>query len=392
MELDPRTFIVASMLAALMMMIIFFGQAQSFPKSIKGFNTWGIALLIIMLAAALLAARGLIPGWISVVLGNGLLAAGLAVMIVAVSIFHNHPAPLKLLSGCVLFVIVGMTYSFYTEQSQFVRSLLGSASNTVLLGTLFWTVIRGRKKGEFQLGLYFSGACAAITTLTCFARMVTLLTGDGGDHTGLLDESPMQRIYLMSYNINVLLASVGFSVMGHEKLVANYLALASRDGLTGLYTRERFVELADRETHRTERYHCDISLVLLDIDNFKKINDTCGHQAGDAVIKDIAEAMQHNFRDIDLLGRYGGEEFIALLPETSMADAKTIVERVRSAVDQRTVTFEGGEITYSASFGIAQAEPGMPLEKAVGEADKALYHAKQEGKNRVEVFPLAVTT
>ncbi|MBV1914690.1 MAG: GGDEF domain-containing protein [Pseudomonadales bacterium] len=390
MELDPQTFIVASMLAALMMMIIFFGQARSFPKSIKGFNVWGIALFTVTLAAALLAARGFIPGPVSIVLGNGLLALGIALMIVAISIFHNNPVPWKLSVVCVVFVVAGMVWCLSTEQEQKIRTILGSGSNTVLLGMVTWAILKGRDKSQFQLGIYFSSICAGITTLTCFARLVTLVAGIGEPHGGLLDESPVQRIYLMSYNINVLLASVGFSIMGHEKLVDSYQALASRDGLTGLYSRTRFIELAEREAQRAERYHCDISLVLIDIDNFKQINDTCGHQAGDAVIKDIAAVMHHNFRDIDLLGRYGGEEFIALLPETPMVDAKTIVERVRSAVDQRTVVFEGGEITYSASFGVAQAQPGLPLEKTVGQADKALYHAKKEGKNRVEVFPLVI--
>ena len=389
MELDPRTFIVSSTLAASMMMIIFFVQARSYPKSIKGFKTWGIALLTITLAAAMLAARGFIPDFISVVLGNGLLALGISLMVVAISIFNGQPALWKLLCACVLFVVIGMIYSFVTGQSQQIRTALGSGSNAVLLGTAAWTIFEGRSEGRFKLGVYFTSACAGITALTCFARFITVLLG-GEEHGGLLDGSLMQRIYLLSYSVNVLLISVGFSIMGHEKLVENYQALASHDGLTGLYNRRSFIEIAEQEVQRTERYHRSISLVLIDIDNFKTINDTCGHQAGDAVIQDIADVMRHNFREIDLCGRYGGEEFIALLPETPMAEAEIIAERVRSAIDQSVVKTEGGEITCSASFGIAQAQAGMQLEQLIGQADKALYQAKEGGKNRIEVFPVTL--
>ncbi|MBV1914691.1 MAG: GGDEF domain-containing protein [Pseudomonadales bacterium] len=389
MELDPRTFIFTTTLAAFVMMIVFSVQARSFPESIKGFKTWGFALLVATLASALIAARGFIPDLLSVVLGNGFLGLSISLMVAAISIFLDRPVPWKLLLICVVFIMLGMIYSLAPGQGQQIRTMFASTGNIVLLSVAAWVALSGRNVLKFQFGVYFVSICAGTSALVCFARLMTLLAGDEG-YAGLLTESPMQRIYLATYSLNVLLVSIGFSIMGHEKLVESYQDLASHDELTGLYNRRRFTEAAEQEIQRAQRYERDISLILIDIDNFKAINDTYGHQAGDKVIKDIAEVMCQNFRETDLFGRYGGEEFIALLPETQLPDAAALSERMRGALIQRTVTFENKEITYTASFGVTHGQPGMPLDQLVGQADKALYHAKNSGRNRVEIFPVVV--
>lgn len=385
MDLDPRTFIVTTTLAAFVMMIVFFSQARSFPEPIKGFKTWGFALLVATFASALLAGRDIIPDVLSVVAGNGLLGLSISLMIAAIAIFFGRPVPWKGLSACLLFIILGMSYTLASEQDQQMRTMFASGGNTVLLSMAAWIAFEGRNTRQLRFGVYFTSACAGVTALVSFARLVTLLTGDEM-HAGLLAESPMQRIYLATYSLNVLLVSVGFSIMGHEKLVENYQTLASHDELTGLYNRRYFIETAEQEILRAERYHRDVSLILIDIDHFKVINDTYGHQAGDRVIQDIADVMRQTFRKVDLFGRYGGEEFIALLPETQLTDAVYLSERIRTAINQRCVKFESSEITYSASFGVAAGQPGVQLGHVVAQADEALYRAKNSGRNRVEVF------
>ena len=387
MGLDPRTFIVTTMLAALVMTVVFFAQARSFPASIKGFRTWGFALLAASIAAGLLATRGVIPDLLSVVLGNGLLAASIFLMIAAVSAFYINSVPWKLSLACTIFIVFGVIYSLTLEQSQQVRTMITSSGLMVLLGILSWVILKGRSTRKFQFGIYFTSTCVGITALVSFARLVTLLAGDDG-HAGLLTDSPMQLIYLASYSINVLLVSVGFSIMGHEKLVEDFQALASRDELTDLYNRRYFTEVAEQEIQRAERYHRDISVILIDIDNFKAINDTHGHEAGDKVIKDIANVMRQNFRETDLFGRYGGEEFTVLLSETQMPDAVSLSERMREAIIQRLVKFENKEIAYTASFGVAHGQGEVSLNQLLRQADKALYYAKESGKNRVEPVPL----
>ena len=389
MGLDPRTFIVTTMLAALVMTVVFFAQARSFPASIKGFKAWGFALLTASLAAGLLATRGIIPDLLSVVLGNGLLALSIFLMAAAVSVFYANPVPWKLSLACIIFIVFGVAYSLSSEQGQQVRTMFASSGLMVLLGIVFWAILKGRSVRKFRFGIYFTSTCAGITALVSLARLVTLLAGDDG-HAGLLTDSPMQLIYLASYSVNVLLVSVGFSIMGHEKLVEDFQALASRDELTGLYNRRYFTEVAEQEIQRAERYRRDLSVILIDIDNFKAINDTYGHEAGDKVIKDIANVMRQNFRETDLFGRYGGEEFTVLLSETQIPDAVALSERMRQAIVQRLVKFENKEISYTASFGVAHGEAGVSLDQLLRQADKALYYAKESGRNRVETVPLKV--
>jgi diguanylate cyclase (GGDEF)-like protein len=124
---------------------------------------------------------------------------------------------------------------------------------------------------------------------------------------------------------------------------------------------------------------------MCDIDKFKSVNDTYGHQAGDAVLKQFADVLKHEAREIDRVGRYGGEEFIVLLPGTVLDAAVTFAERVRSAVEARTFTFDGGTLLRTVSCGVAAfPHPGVSAHEAlIKAADSALYVAKETGRNRV---------
>ncbi|MBL4583320.1 MAG: GGDEF domain-containing protein [Pseudomonadales bacterium] len=391
MHLDPRTFIVTTTLAAFVMMIVFFAQARSFPESVKGFKIWGCSLLLISIAAGLIAGRHVLPDVISVVLGNAAMTVSLALMIAALAVFHGKSIPWKLPLLCLVLMVLGMSYAINTDQSYQFRARVATTMNVSMFAIAAWSAFKGRTPSEYQFGVFFTGISFTVMALVCLTRLMTL-PEEGVHYEGLLGNDVFQLIYLASFSVTVLLVSVGFNIMGHEKLVENYQALASRDELTGLYNRRRFIELAEQEVRRSERYERNVALLLIDIDSFKSINDTYGHQAGDAVIEDIADVMRGNFREADLYGRYGGEEFIALLPETSIGEAEFVAERMRRIIHQRWVRHEGNEINYSASFGIVQRHPKMELQQMVAQADKALYRAKDNGKNRVEIIQMALQT
>ena len=384
MALDPRTFIVATSLASLLMMLVFFAQSRSFPESIRGFRTWGLSLAVGAISASLFAARSTIPGVISSALAHMLLVMALVMALWALSLFNNRPLPWRISLACVALVGFSMTGLFGFEQESVLRTIATAAAYGVLFGCCAWMAARDRKDRRLQFGIYFTSGFCAIEMVINFARVVTLFS-DNHAFTGLLSVDLMQRIYLGGFSVNILLASVGFVVMGHEKLVENYRELANHDELTGLYNRRKFIEEAERELQKAARYDRNIAVLILEIDNFKVINDTFGHHAGDAVIKDIAAVMRENFREVDLFARYGGEEFIALLPESKLADAAALAERVRVSINQRIVHVGGDKMVYSASFGIAQARPEEQLTHLIARADTALYAAKNAGKNRVEL-------
>lgn len=158
------------------------------------------------------------------------------------------------------------------------------------------------------------------------------------------------------------------------------------DPLTGLLNRRAFTELAEREIQRARRFDKDLSMIAIDLDRFKSINDTHGHLVGDAVLEDFARVAAAQLRSLDVIARLGGEEFVVLLPGTDLQGAALVAERMRLAIAGSALKLEDGELRYTASFGVAGFEPHQPvLDRWLGRADDALYEAKAKGRNRVEL-------
>lgn len=155
--------------------------------------------------------------------------------------------------------------------------------------------------------------------------------------------------------------------------------LASTDGLTGVYNRRRFLELAQDERERARDGTACIA--LFDLDRFKLINDTHGHLAGDAVIRGAIEVIRQHCRQDDLIGRYGGEEFVLCLPDTSLAHAQETAERICTTLAGTAVTYAGRLIRVTVSVGVAELRPGESIEQWLSRADRALYEAKRSGRN-----------
>ncbi len=167
--------------------------------------------------------------------------------------------------------------------------------------------------------------------------------------------------------------------------------LSITDPLTGCYNRGYMTERLPQEIKRAKRYRHSLSLVLCDIDHFKKINDTYGHQVGDRILKEFVQWINESIRDgVDWLARYGGEEFLIVVPETDTKGACCVAERLRRMLSQKAIGIQGEKIHITASFGVTGLDPDTPDEKIspealITQADECLYQAKQEGRNRVRV-------
>ena len=155
---------------------------------------------------------------------------------------------------------------------------------------------------------------------------------------------------------------------------------ATHDKLTGLYNRNRFDEIYEKEIKRAKRYENDLSMILFDVDNFKQINDNYGHQTGDEVLKEIAEITLNSVREQDISVRWGGEEFLVLLPQTNLLGAVTAANKIRSSIEKNPISSHSLNIT--ASFGVSQLLEDDELD-FISKTDKLLYEAKKTGKNKV---------
>jgi diguanylate cyclase (GGDEF)-like protein/PAS domain S-box-containing protein len=173
----------------------------------------------------------------------------------------------------------------------------------------------------------------------------------------------------------------------NANLYAEVQRLATLDELTNVFNRRRLFELGERELERSRRYQMPLSAILLDIDHFKKINDTYGHTTGDRVLTGIAAVISRNIREIDLFGRYGGEEFVVLLPQAEFGPAREVAERLRMLVSELSFHTERGELSVTISLGIAGITAEVhSLATLIDRADQAMYAAKQAGRNRVAEY------
>ena len=166
---------------------------------------------------------------------------------------------------------------------------------------------------------------------------------------------------------------------------------AITDGLTRLYLRRFFLATLEKEISRSKRYQLEVCVVLLDIDLFKKFNDTFGHQAGDYVLRETAQRIMESIRSVDTPGRYGGEEMAVILPQTGIKDGFVVAERIRKAIEGAEYTFKNDSMRVTASLGISALHMrDVSLEELIEEADKALYVAKSKGRNQVRIAPEAM--
>jgi diguanylate cyclase (GGDEF)-like protein len=204
-----------------------------------------------------------------------------------------------------------------------------------------------------------------------------VLFGDSFD-----DEERMTAVSLASQAVVALDNARLHRIVERQALV---------DGLTGLPNRRQCEETLAAELARLERFGGPLAVVVADLDWFKDVNDRYGHPSGDAVLREFAQLLQETLRDVDLAGRWGGEEFLLILPGTDLEGGARVADRIRSALAGRIVlSADGSPIPVTASFGVAATPPASTAAELFSAADAALYEAKRNGKNRVETAPEAI--
>jgi len=188
-----------------------------------------------------------------------------------------------------------------------------------------------------------------------------------------------------------------FAILAHQfalalrrlKLYKDIETLAITDGLTGVYTRRYFMERFEEEIKRSNLRRSHLSFLMIDADHFKAINDQYGHLTGDLALKEISAIIQENVREIDIVGRFGGEEFCVVLPDTDMEGARVVAERIRKSSEKRPIKAYDNTLRVTLSIGIAvYPSDGKLVEEMMDKADWALYRAKSQGRNCVVAFGL----
>jgi diguanylate cyclase (GGDEF)-like protein len=194
-----------------------------------------------------------------------------------------------------------------------------------------------------------------------------------------LNESEIERFQIFISELSLVIRKI--------RLYKQIQKLAITDSLTGLYLRRHFLELLDSELKRAEKHKHSLPILMLDLDFFKKCNDSYGHLVGDNVLREIANIIKANIREIDVAARYGGEEFIIALPETDLKGACLVSERIRQHIEKRTFKAYDEKVKMTVSIGISIfPDLATSIDELIEHSDAALYSAKQAGRNRVCVY------
>ncbi|AUQ27047.1 diguanylate cyclase [Dickeya zeae] len=342
--------------------------------------TW--ALVFHGTAYTLYALRGQIPDTLSIIPSNILIAQAYSLLLLSVATFQQRRVPHWLLWMPAVFAAVFFSIMLDNQKARtLVSSILCMLQAFVVIGYLLTQAtdqpVRGRNL--MVLGL-------TVNILSLIHRLFLLLSS-GNYPTSLLASSPALTIINVASLATLLFIANGLIMMTKDRSDHLNSLMLRQDNLTGCWNRIRVQEIARQEMDRLERYGYPVSLLMFDLDHFKKVNDDYGHATGDEVLKAFAHIARTTLRTTDVLGRWGGEEFVAILPSTGIGGAILTAERIRQALESQR--FSNG-LQVTTSIGIAVCQSTDHWESWLSRADSALYRAKAAGRNRVETEALIV--
>ncbi|MBS0493628.1 MAG: GGDEF domain-containing protein [Proteobacteria bacterium] len=378
-SLDVPTMLLMTAAASATMAL---SMAAVQPQRREGMGLWALALVLHTATYVLFSLRGSVSNWASVVLANTLLAGTFALALAAVHQFHGRALPWWRMALPVL-IMAALFVRFMDDY----RACVIAAGVVLPLqsGMALWSLWRPKAPAQLRGALLLT-AGLGLQGLLLAARGVLAATYSIATE-GLLRTGGAQSITFVAAFVVVILATLGFIFMSKDRADAHNRYVAAHDVLTGLANRRTLMLAAERDMARAVRMREPYALMMVDIDHFKAINDGHGHQAGDQALCHVAELLRARLRAQDLVGRYGGEEFLALLPATALPDAVALAEALRGAVEQSHCTHEGRSIAVTVSVGVCGGRPrrANEWETMLRCADQALYAAKAGGRNRVEI-------
>lgn len=379
----PTVFLMLLLGYGLLALLISMSERRAGDTAVM--QTWSRGSWALLGGFCALAVRSSVPDWVSILGANWLLYLGVVLYSEAIHQFlHARKAHASL---WVLFALACLGSSLLVSSPRGTRAVFVSAALIALLLPGLWQIMRIRPLRTHPLRTV--GISLVITVIALSARAVHAwkMPEGYGDAAHI---SLAQGLTFMLAFVAMLGVGFGFVLAVLERSVERMQEMATHDGLTGCINRIAFDAMLVNALQRGVRAGEPVSLVMLDLDHFKAVNDQFGHRAGDAVLRSFADIVRANLRTSDVLARVGGEEFAVILPGTDAVGAAHAAESVRAAVQSACVNNpQGGIIRVTVSAGVACAQGKSPIgaDQLYQRADGALYRAKAAGRNRVAVAP-----
>jgi len=375
LKLDARTILVMTALMGPLMAVVLYSMRRNYPVSVRGLGWWASGALVMFVGIVLIATRDLLPSVFSILLGNVLMMGGSLMWVAGTEKFLGLPSSMRVWLPLLALVslVVAALLLVWPDYTMRVLVINGSMIAIALLHS-HRLVLHSRFEfaSRFLVLALMAGACAWLVHATG-----ALIGYTGGS---VFAPTSFNVACNAALTMATLLTLIGFVLLASERVREEFERLATRDSLTGALMRRAWNAAAQLEIDRHRRHGRELSLVAMDLDYFKRINDTFGHLAGDQALVDFVERAGTHLRSQDQMGRLGGEEFVLLLPETSAQDAGVVAERIRQSSESA-----GTETRYTVSMGIATLHAhDHSLQALLARADQALYRAKANGRNRIE--------
>jgi diguanylate cyclase (GGDEF)-like protein len=376
--LDVMTlFVVAICVTGLLGLLLLFAWTQD---RVRALAWWGTAYLVGGVSVVIWAIESHVSPPLPTGTANAILFAACGMIWTAARLFHGRPILWgAMIAGSTLWLTACMVPDFV--QSSMARIVLSSTIVSVYTFLTAAELWRERRKNYLRRWPAIFVPMLHGLVFLCPIPFASLMP----DEKGLV---VLAGGWIAVFTLEVMLYLVGTAfivlVLSKERSVRIHKTAASIDDLTGVLNRRGFLAGATLLIERFGKRREPVSVLVFDLDNFKRINDCFGHALGDETLRLFASVASINMRASDLLGRFGGEEFVAILPG-SAKDAAIAAERVRAAFEAAAVTVADEVVSATVSIGVASGEPGADIITLIAAADRALYKAKENGRNRVEL-------
>lgn len=378
---SPTLLILATILMGIMTLMLL--ATWRFNRQIAGFAAWtaayfcGLLFCISLLLRPWVAETAAVPATqLLAFLMPYLTLVGVRAYVGARPLAWTWPV-----SGAVL--LLGVAAWFTAVQPEpALRFILSS----LISGSLFLLCARTIAAGKINdyPARYLCATACGGHGLFLLLRPWLFALGDSGPFDAQQMITVSQFIIVESI-VAIVLMAFAIVMLANERMMLELRGMADRDPLTGTSNRRAFLTLLTRSISTAGRLHSPLSVLLIDLDHFKKINDTWGHRTGDEALRHFVAVAESCLRHGDVIGRMGGEEFAVLLPHTGVAAAEVAATRLRCAIEAQPVMHGTKPLPLTASIGIAHWQPGENADAVLNRADQAMYCAKNRGRNRVEV-------
>jgi len=364
------------------------GIAWLTQKTYPGFGRWTVSKIPHALGWLLIGLRGLIPDWASVFVANGLLFATALLLYEGIRQFRAKPHRSRLHYGLMIVLLGAFGYFVWVNPNVNARLLIISGFTALVVGRCAFNLSVGVPR-ELRSSFWFTAAMFGLYDLVLLLRVVTAATLPALANP--FNADAWQSVLFLTTIVIPIGWTFGFFMMTNDRLTSELRKaeqemreMAATDFLTGALSRRAFIDSCQHEVERARRNGQAMALLVVDVDQFKMFNDTFGHPAGDKLLCQIVAACRTSLRASDLLGRWGGDEFAILLPDTGLDGGMQVAEKLRRTVLELTVLVDAAQAHAAISVGGALWMAGeKDWETVMRHADIALYQAKQHGRNCV---------